>query len=75
MRKGEDPNLQDETLWRAQRRLNGQLPRIPRECLKFGKSRWDSYAKGTHPSAKFKMPPVGSYGAPVTYVAIVYHRA
>ena len=24
--------------------------------------KWDSYSKGTHPSAKFKMPPTGSDG-------------
>jgi len=24
--------------------------------------KWDSYAKGTHPSAKFKIPPTGSDG-------------
>src|SRR6476660_6080071 len=63
-------------------------PRIPRGCLKFGKSKWDSdamgpilfpfpklppgsqmgpikrYAKGTHPSPKFNLPPGGSGRAP-----------
>jgi hypothetical protein len=82
MRKGEDPDLQDETQWRA-RRLKASYalrpkasrgndgstvnsPRIPRGCLKFGKSRWDSYAKGTHPSPKFNLPPGASDGTHYT---------
>jgi hypothetical protein len=84
MRKGEDLDLQDETLWRAsrlkasyalrpksiarQRRLVNS-PRIPRGCLKFGKSRWDSYATGPILFRFPKLPPGGWRGpiAPPSY--------
>jgi hypothetical protein len=78
MRKDEDPDLQDETLWRARRlkasyalwpkasRRTDGSPRIPRGCLKFGKSGWDSYAIGPILFRFPKLPPGVSDGTHYT---------
>jgi hypothetical protein len=78
--KGRRPGSQDETVWRARRlkasyalwpkalRRNDGSPRIPRGCLKFGKSGWDSYAKGPILFRFPKVPPGLRWDPFIAYV-------
>jgi hypothetical protein len=64
MRKGEDPDLQDETQWRA-RRLKASYALRPKASrrndgstdssgvFEIWESTWDSYATGSHTAPNF----------------------